>query len=483
MADRTSQRSVHRALILKELREISRDGRFRVAGAAVLALLLATLAFGAREQQSVKAERAAAQATADDHFRAQDEKNPHVAAHYGTYVFKPSGVLAFVNPGVDAFVGVSLKLEAHKRNPLEGAKARDGTALSRFSRLSVAQVIELLVPLLLIGIGFGVWTSERERGTLRQLASLGVAPRALLLGKLLGLLGAMALLLVPAGLLGTAIVALLADLGGPGTLPRGLALLAGYAVYILAWVLLTLLVSAHASSSRAALVTLLGLWVVGGLVVPRLAADAAVAAARAPTSARVAASVRESLTRGLPGGPDREARVSELTEKLLERHGFLGAETLMDASLLSGLELQAEAAFENEVIDHHFAVLARALDRQDRFLQLFGALSPVVAVRSLSMALAGTDGAHHRHFSDSAERHRRELVELLNTEFAERGGALGFDYKAGRELWAKAPVLRYEQPTLGWVLGRQWPSVALLVGWLVLAGAGALRAVRRMRVV
>lgn len=125
------------ALLWKELCEIARDGRFRAVGIAVLGLLLVTLGLGFRDVVAVQQERRDAQATADDHFRTQDDKNPHVAAHYGTYVFKPAGALSFINPGVDAFVGVSLKLEAHKRNALEGARARDGTALARFSRLSV----------------------------------------------------------------------------------------------------------------------------------------------------------------------------------------------------------------------------------------------------------------------------------------------------------------------------------------------------------
>ena len=55
----------------KELREMLRDGRFRIAGAAVLGLLLLSLALGDRQSRAVQAERAAAQAAADDHWQAQ----------------------------------------------------------------------------------------------------------------------------------------------------------------------------------------------------------------------------------------------------------------------------------------------------------------------------------------------------------------------------------------------------------------------------
>jgi ABC-2 type transport system permease protein len=478
-----TRRRILGALIQKELREIARDGRLRGVSAAVLGLFLVTLGLGLREVAAVRAERHAAQEVADDHFRTQDDKNPHVAAHYGTYVFKPAGALSFVNPGVDAFVGVSLKLEAHKRNSLEGARARDGTALARFSRLSVASVLELLVPLLIVAMGFAAWTAERERGTLRQLGSLGVAPRSLLLGKLLALLLALAALLVPAFALGAAGVSLFAgalEAGGSGRL---LALVFAYGGYITLWAFITLWASARAKSSRGSLVALLGLWVSVSLIVPRVATDVAGALADVPSGAVLSARVQGSLKDGLPGGPARDERVNEISETLLEQYGFKGAETLMDASLLNGLELQAEALFENEVFDHHFAALGTALERREQLEQALGMLSPVLVVRSLSMALAGTDAAHHRHFSDRAEAHRRGLVDLLNREFAEKGGAAGFDYKAGKETWEKAPEFSYTPPPLDWVLRQQLTSLVLLAGWLLVAVFGARRAVARLEVV
>lgn len=473
------------AVAAKEIRELSRDGRFRIALVAVAGLLAVALLLGRRQAHAARAEREAAQATADEHFREQDAKNPHVAAHYGTYVFKPQGALTFVDPGIEPFVGVSVKLEAHKRSPLEGARAKDGTALARFGRLSAASVLQLLVPLLVVGLGFAAWTGERERGTLRQIASLGVPARVLFAGKALGLGGALAALVGPAILLGGAFVAALSDgnAAAPGSTARLACLAAAYAAYFAAYIAVTLFVSAVAPSSRFSLVALLGFWVISGLVVPRAASDAAAILAKAPAQAEIASAVRSSLEAGLPGGPAREERVAAITEEILDRQGFKGAETLMDASLLEGIELQAEAAFENEVIDHHFGRLGDAIERQDRLVQWASMFSPLLAVRSLSMAFAGTDTAHHRHFADAAEAHRRALVDMLNRDFAEKAGAAGWDYKASRELWEKAPPLAYAPPSASWIIQRQAVSLGALAGWLILGAAAAFRAASRVRVV
>mgnify|MGYP001618469105 CR=1 FL=1 len=78
-----------------------REGRFRLAGALVLLLLLAALVLGWRQAAQVEQERSAAQVIARAAWTNQGDKNPHIAAHYGMYGFKPAGVLAFLDPGAD----------------------------------------------------------------------------------------------------------------------------------------------------------------------------------------------------------------------------------------------------------------------------------------------------------------------------------------------------------------------------------------------
>jgi ABC-2 type transport system permease protein len=50
------------------------------------------------------------------------------------------------------------------------------TSLQRFSPLSMAFGLQILVPLLIVLLAFSAFTGERERGTLRQLLSIGVQP-------------------------------------------------------------------------------------------------------------------------------------------------------------------------------------------------------------------------------------------------------------------------------------------------------------------
>jgi ABC-2 type transport system permease protein len=165
----------------KEFAEMLRDGRFRWVSAVVLVLLSAALAMGWRHQSEVSEQHELARRGARAHWVGQGEKNPHSAAHYGTYAFKPAMALSAIDPGVDPYVGVSAWLEAHRKNQFE-FHPQDATAVQRFGGLT-ATVLQLLIPLLILLLAFRAFAGERESGTLRQLLSLGVQPGQLAAGK------------------------------------------------------------------------------------------------------------------------------------------------------------------------------------------------------------------------------------------------------------------------------------------------------------
>ena len=238
-------------IVRKEFTDVVRDGRFRWCAALVGALLLVSLGHGWVQSRQAQQELAAAQATAREHWESQGEKNPHSAAHYGIYAFKPRLALSFVDEGVDPYTGTSVWLEAHRQNDFLMRPAQDATAAQRIGALTAAQVLQLLVPLLIILLTFGALAGEREQGTLRQLLATGVGRSSLALGKALGVAGALALLLVPAAIVGAA--ALVVGSPGPAAsaLARGTVLAGVYLAYFAAFVGLSLAVSARAPARRA----------------------------------------------------------------------------------------------------------------------------------------------------------------------------------------------------------------------------------------
>ena len=334
----------------KEFTDVVRDGRFRWCAALVGALLLVSLGHGWVQARRSQAELAAAQAVARDHWESQGEKNPHSAAHYGIYAFKPRLALSFVDEGVDPYTGTSVWLEAHRQNDFFLRPAQDATAAQRIGALTAAQVLQHLVPLLIILLTFGALAGEREQGTLRQILATGVGRSDLAVGKALGVAGALALLLVPAAVAGAAAIVVSSPGPAASALARGAVLSGIYLAYFAVFVGLSLAVSARVRSARNALVVLLAVWVVNGLVAPRAAVDLSKWIHPTPSALEFARTLQDEMAAGVEGieRPDRAA----LTGRLLAEHGV---EHLPVNEV--GVYLQESEEFGNRIFDRNYGAL------------------------------------------------------------------------------------------------------------------------------
>jgi ABC-2 type transport system permease protein len=457
-----------------EIRSAWRDGRFLAGAGVVLLLLGISFTAAAGRYRDVRSQRDAATRDTYAQWLAQPAKNPHSAAHYGLYAFKPAFMTSLIDPGVDAFAGVASFLEAHKQNEFSFRPAQDAGGAARFGDLSVAMVLQVLLPLLIISQAFGTIAGEREAGTLRQLIGSGLSRGTLVLGKALGIGGALGLVLFPAVVMGLiALVAARSDGEFATSLPRLAGLVAAYLAYVVAWLLIALAVSAWARTSRLALVVLLGFWGLGTLVLPRLAVD--VARARHPTPSSF--ELEQRIASDIAADP----HLAERTERrVLAQYGVSKVEDLPVS--LAGLQLAAGEAHSTEIYERRMNEIRDAFERQNRMQSALGVLDPLLALRAASMALAGTDYAHLRHFAAAAEEYRQLFVTMMNDDMTRHGRGRDYGYIASTDVWAKVPAFDYSPPRPADVFRSQALNLAMLAGW-VGAAAGALwLAARRLTI-
>lgn len=457
----------------KEFTDTLRDGRFRWSAAIVLTLLVAALAAGWKNYRDVRAQHDGAQQAMRDFWVNQPAKNPHSAAHYGLWAFKPRTLLSMVDQGVDPYVGVAAYLEAHKQNEFQFRPAMDATATQRFGQWTAATILQLLLPLLIIILAFPAFAGERELGTLRQLVSLGVPASTLAGGKALGLAAALGLLLVPAAVVGSVALGLAASEGTfMASLPRLGVMTLAYLAYFALFVGISLAVSARASSSRAALLVLLGFWALNSLVAPKALSDVARRLEPTPSAFEFITALDADLRKG-PDGHAPDARAEQLRQRLLAQYKVA---TVAELPInFDAVQMQQAEEDGDKVFDRHYGALYDAYARQNRVHQLGAVVAPLLAVRSLSMGLAGTDVEHHRAFAHSAEQYRRMLIKRMNGNMAENSRSGDFDYKAPPSLWREIEPFAYEAPGLRAAMGAHLPAVWLLVAWCLAVGVAVVR--------
>jgi ABC-2 type transport system permease protein len=465
----------------KELTEMLRDDRLRWSASLVLILLIGALMMGWRHYRDVEEQHETARRATREHWLNQGTKNPHSAAHYGVYAFKPKQTLSLVDPGVDPYVGVAVWLEAHRQNEFVYRPAQDSTAIQRLGELTGATVLQVLIPLMIILFTFSSFAGEREQGILRHLLSLGIPPAKLAAGKALGVALALAALLVPAAILGAGVLALTSGAGVFFARVAGVSVT--YLVYFAILTMIALAVSAWAPNSRIALVSLLAVWILNSLVMPKAASDFARRVHPTPSAFEFSQRVDSAIRNGIDGHDPQNKRMEELKQRLLNEHGVQRVEQL--PVNFSGISLQAGEEYSNQVYDRYYGELWDQFRRQERLHALLGFVAPLLPTRSLSMGFAGTDFAQHVDFARAAEEYRRMVQRKLNNDIAynpaSRGSDRSFVYVRGRDLWEQIPDFTYHLPETGWIFRNHWLSVVMLGWWLVVAAYGLWIATRRLK--
>ena len=268
--------------------------RSRLASSTLLIfalLLTSTSVVTALRMSNEHQERTERQAVAEEYFLSQPDRHPHRMVHYGHYVFRVPPPLSLIDPGVDSVTGQSMFLESHRQNTAMFADARASVELGGFENLTTALVYQLFLPLLLIAIGHGLIIREREENTLAPLLAQGVTGIELYAGKWIALAGVSLALLLPLAVMCAVAV-------GQGAAPLASAGVMGlYALYLLVWCSLILLVSTRVRSRSLALGILALFWLGAALIVPRIAVESAGAAILTPgkweTDLRMQAELRE----------------------------------------------------------------------------------------------------------------------------------------------------------------------------------------------
>jgi len=373
---------------------------------------------GRMQQEDVHRNRHTAEQQVRTAWENQRDKNPHGAAHFGTYVFKPVSPLWFFDHGVDRFVGVSLFLEGHRQNDLQYKPIQDETALGRHIELTPAFFLTYLMPLLVILASFGSVSGERDQQTLSLVFSM-VDRRHWIGAKWLA-----SALLVFALILTAFVfqsVILLTSGGGWSDWAVLMALAAVFGMYGLVILTVTMLVSALSRSTSTAITISMLIWVIVSFLMPRVISEWSEFRIPLPSAQEFKAALARDLREGVDGHNPFSETSTRLKEETLSRHGVEKLEEL--PFNWDGFIMQEGEKHESEVYQRHINRLKELHQAQTEVHRSMAWLSPVGAMRLISMDAAQTGITETYRFRSEAEQYRIRLVGELNSDLMNN-----FDY-------------------------------------------------------
>lgn len=452
------------------------------ATVALLALILVVISVFATFTQVSKEKltRESLQVKAEETFRDQPARHPHRMVHYGHYVFRAPTPLASIDPGVDPFTGTVVYLEGHRQNSATFSSSYDGAQAGPFSRLSPALTYQLLVPLVLIVMGFGVVSREREASTDRVLVTSGISPISIWFGKTVALISVALLLLLP----------MVAGVGLSGSeWGIGIGFISLYSFYLLTWVLIVSAVSTWSRSTSASLLILLIIWLILCILLPRIVVSAANTTIPNASQIETDMDVIVSLRSIGDGHNANDPAFSRLKANLLEKYEV---EKLEDLPVnFRGVVAQAAEADLTEILNEYAEKRMRIQLAQTQFVRSYEFVSPFIALQSASMVAAGTDGSTHHRFLREAESVRFQFVQGLNKVHEQKMAYVddinrSKDKEAERrtrvdaENWRVLNDFRFQADSPDVRLGRLLPSYKAVLAWIIIFALAGVIGARRL---
>ncbi|MFY9271368.1 MAG: DUF3526 domain-containing protein [Candidatus Manganitrophaceae bacterium] len=455
-------------IVRKEFLDAFRNRLLPVTAGVIAALLLTAGLVGWHDYQKVSADREGNKTIVRDLFLSQPDRHPHRVMHYGDVAIKPKSAFSSFDFGIESYTGSAVLLEAHRQNTENFSEAGHSTSLLRFGEMTMALALQVFVPLLISFFCFSAVTREKEEGTLPMLLSQGISMRTILLGKIGGGLLVIFAVVVPP----IALFALLLSLM-PGfeidreVVTRAVFLTGAYGLYFCIWVAGAVLVSSLHRQSRHALLTLLGIWVLGCVLMPKSLPALANRLYPAPSKAEFDAHIHEAVQKGIDGHNPADPRVEILKKALLAQYGVERIEAL--PINFGGVLMRVGEAHSAAVYREHYGRLQEIYMKQNRLTGWAGLVNPYLAVRNLSMGLSGTDYFQFVDFQRKAEGHRIDLMLKL-TDLHAQEIKLENDraQRIDRGHWETLPVFLYRPPDAASTLSEYRLDLFSLFSWCLL---------------
>jgi len=455
-------------LIKNEWRQLARSKILQVLLVIIATLFAFIIYSNVSAYKQLKIQREQAAKLMRNEFLAQGEVNPHSAAHFGHYVFKPYNFLQVIDNGVDKYTGVTLRLEAHQQNETVFSPSQSNSSLIRFGDFSFSLLLQIIFPLLLIFLCHNSITKERENGTLKLLASHGKSISHIVWAKI----GSYTLLIAAVLLVITAVFyftmqSVLAANNSNDFFARLLYMLAAYAAYYFIIIAFTISLSAKFTNAKNVLVTMLGIWLLCSIIIPKAAAN--MGDAQNPLVSKIAFDkiIAEENKKGINGHDPSDVRVKRLEDSLLKKYKVDSLSKL--PVNVDGITMQADEEYHNKVYDKYLGQLEQTISAQNKLSSYISLINPFLSIRNISMSLAQTDVYHHFNFTKQAEDYRRMLMKKLNDEFAYGGSKTGdWEWKVKANYWQGINDFIYKQPTISWSMNSRKTELVSIIFWLLL---------------
>jgi len=358
----------------------------------------------------------------------------------------------------------------------------DESILSVLGKFDFVFIVQMVVSLIVLLFASDLIAGEKELGTLRGILANSVPRHSLLVGKLLGGYTALWMPFLITFLLGLILLGLRSfPFAESGILGRLILIFAATSLFILAYFTLGLMISASSARARTALVSILLVWILFQLVIPRL--SDMVASVVYPVRTETVVSMQKSvLVKALEY--EKAKTLGQKYEAIFGRGGTSSTKPDPPAKVEEWNVFKANV--EAQVQERKTAQLRDLEDtyRREKRIQRtiagnLSLVSPSAAFTRLLTDMCGTGEIDKEKYLDAVKVHQQTLdAELYShvkktTLIFPSGGTSSSSSIDGMVDPKTLPNFSVRKAGLSEVFARNWGSLVSLAFWLIVPFAVA----------
>ena len=449
-------------IIINEWKNLIRDRLFFFSTIFFVLSLSLVVWMGILQQENQQQ----SQSDAQNHVRKQWENleamNPHRAAHYGSFAFKPLNTLNAMDGGINDITGNVLQLEGHVQNEIIYSEASQALSVSKFGKLKSSLILQYVIPLFLIFLSFGSMSKEKETQRIKLLILQGASIDKLVNAKSISVwIYGLFLLIV------TVTIQSIFGSTNPEIFKRLAYILLSYGLYYFIISSLSTYLSFTLKDKTSALSSILAIWILWTIFLPKIWGNTVEKVHVLPDRKTFKEDMRAERNQGIDGHNPYDKRREKLKNKYLAEYQV---DSLSQLPInFDGIVMQADEEYGNLVWDKHFGSNYSIMQKQKSLYQFSGLLNPFASLQSASMGFCGTDMIHHLDFLKKAEDYRRVLIKALNDKHAYGGSKTGdWKWTVDSEFFKSVQGFTYETPRISNHLNHYLIDLLFLFFWALL---------------
>jgi ABC-2 type transport system permease protein len=415
------------------------------------------------------------------------DKHPHRMAHFGSFAFRLKHPLSMFDFGLESFMGNAVYLEAHRQNTVNFSEASFSTGLLRFGEISMAMLLQVVLPLIVFFLGFASVSAERENGTLKVMLTQGVSWKDILIGKSLGIFSLALFIVIPVITVTLVLLVVTYETSfTTDTLLRYSAIVFLYLAFTLVLSVITVLISSVSMSSKNSLMKLLAIWLFMIVLLPKTTQALGSYCYPSPSKIEFDTAVElDVLKEGDSHNPD-DAHYKNLRDSVLRVYKVDSVQQL--PFNYGGFVMREGERISAEIYQHHLGELIYTYKKQNNFNKITAWINPYAAIRNISMALSGTDFESYVSFQQEAESYRYQLAQAMNElqmKFIsnEKPGPNDKPYIISQKHWKEFPDFKPQHQSIGAALRNELGSILSLALWTIVSVALIIRLSKKAKAI